>query len=182
MFHLVLTVLRVLGSGFQPRRHLLLENLALRHQLSVLQRSVPKPRLRIADQFLWVLLQQFWSGWHRSLVLVQPRTVVGWHRLGFRLFWRWKSRARSGRPSVDRQLITLIRQRWSGNATWGSKRIQAELAKLGIQVCDSTIRKDRPKGHRCGKAQTWTTFLHNHAKDLIAVDFFAVPTVTFRML
>jgi len=182
MFHLVLIVLRVLGSGFQPRRHLMLENLALRHQLSVLQRSVPKPRLRIADRFLWVLLQRFWSGWHRSLVVVQLRTVVGWHRLGFRLFWRWKSRARGGRPSVDRQLITLIRQMWSGNATWGSKRIQAELAKLGIQVSDSTIRKYRPKGHRCGKAQTWTTFLRNHAKDLIAVDFFAVPTVTFRVL
>ena len=171
MFHLVLTVLRVLGSGFQPRRHLLLENLALRHQLSVLQRSVPKPRLRIADRFLWVLPQQFWSGCHPLLVLVQPQTVVGWHRPGFRLFRRWKSRARSGRPSVDRQLIRLIRQMWSSNATWGSKRIQAELAKLGIQVSASTIRKYRLKGHRCGKAQTWTTFLHNHAEDLIAVSF-----------
>ncbi len=120
MFHLVLTVLRVLGSGFQPRRHLLLENLALRHQLSVLQRSVPKPRLRIADRFLWVLPQQFWSGCHRLLVLVQPQTVVGWHRPGFRLFRRWKSRARSGRPSVDRQLIRLIRQMWSSNATGGA--------------------------------------------------------------
>jgi transposase InsO family protein len=128
------------------------------------------------------MLQRFWSRWHQSLVVVQPRTVVGWHRLGFRLFWRWKSRARGGRPAVDRQLITLIGQMWSGNATWGSKRIQAELAKLGIQVSDSTIRKYRPQGHRCRKAQTWTTFLRNHTQDLIAVDFFAVPTATFRLL
>ena len=105
------------GQWIPAPWHLMLENLALRHQLLVLQRSVPKPRLRIADRFLWVLLQRFWSGWHRSLVVVQPRTVVGSHRLGFRLFWRWKSRARGGRPSVDRQLITLIRQMWSGKAT-----------------------------------------------------------------
>jgi hypothetical protein len=83
--------------------------------------------------------------WHRALVLVQPQTIIAWHRLGFRLFWRWKSRARGGRPAFDYKLIHLIRRMWSSNPTWGSKRIQAELAKLGIQVSDSTIRKYRPR-------------------------------------
>ena len=182
MFHLVLTVLRVLGSGFLPRRHLMLENLALRHQLSVLQRSVPKPRLRIADRFLWVLLRRFWSGWQRSLVVVQPRTVIGWHRLGFRLFWRWKSRVRGGRPPIDGDLVALIRRMWQANPTWGSPRIQAELAKLGIKISDSTVRKYRPQHRRSPSTQTWKTFLHNHVNDLVAIDFFTVPTASFRVL
>ena len=114
--------------------------------------------------------------------MVEPHTVVGWHRLGFRLFWRWKPRARGGRASLDHELITLIGRMWSSNPTWGSKRIQAALAKLGIEVSASTIRKYRPKAHCCRRAQTWKSFLRNHAKDLIAVDFFTVPTATFRVL
>jgi transposase InsO family protein len=113
-------------------------------------------------------------------VLFQPQTLIAWHRQGFRLFWRWKSRARGGRPSVGGELIALIRRMWSSNPTWGSKRIQAELAKLGISVSDSTVRKYRPRNRRAD--QTWKTFLHNHARDLIAVDFFAVPTASFRVL
>ncbi|MGO8698039.1 MAG: integrase core domain-containing protein [Limisphaerales bacterium] len=175
-----MTFLRVLCSGFQSRQHLLLENLALGHQLSVLQRSVPKPKLGKSDRLLWVLLKRCWAEWQRWLVVVQPRTVVAWHRQGFRLFWRWKSRGRRGRPSVGRELVTLVRRMWSTNPTWGSKRIQAELAKLGIAVSDSTVRKYRPRTRRAD--QTWKTFLHNHASDLIAVDFCAVPTITVRVL
>jgi hypothetical protein len=180
MFSLISTILRVLRSGLQSRSQLLLENMALRHQLTVLSRSVPKPRLRNSDRLLWMLLQRCWSDWRRGLLIVQPRTVVAWHRSGFRLFWRWKSRVRYGRPSLERELVSLIRHRWSSNPTWGSRRFQAELAKLGITVSDSTIRKYRPRRQRAN--QTWTTFLHNHAKDLIAVDFFTVPTATFRVL
>jgi putative transposase len=180
MLVFVSTALRVLRSGFQARSQLVLENMALRHQLTVLRRSVPKPRLKHADRLFWLLLKGCWSGWQRALLMVQPRTVIGWHRLGFRLFWRWKSRVRGGRPSLDRELISLIRQMWSSNPTWGSKRIQAELAKLGITVSDSTIRKYRPRRRRTNQA--WMTFLHNHAKDFIAVDFFTVPTATFRVL
>lgn len=180
MFSLISTILRVLRSGLQSRSQLLMENMALRHQLTVLSRSVPKPRLRNADRLLWMLLQRCWSDWRRGLLIVQPRTVVAWHRSGFRLFWRWKSRVRYGRPSLEREFVSLIRHMWSSNPTWGSRRIQAELAKLGITVSDSTIRKYRPRRKRAN--QTWTTFLHNHAKDLIAVDFFTVPTATFRVL
>jgi hypothetical protein len=81
----------------------------------------------------------------------QPQTIIGWHRLGFRLFWRWKSRTRPGRPPVDRDLIRLIQRMWHANPTWGSRRIQAELAKLGIQVSDSTIRKYRPAKNQWGR-------------------------------
>jgi putative transposase len=180
MLALISTLLRVLVSGLQPHSQLLLENMALRHQLMVLRRSAPKPRLKKADRFVWMLLQGCWSGWQRALLIFQPRTVIGWHRLGFRLFWRWKSRVRAGRPSLDRELIILIRRMWSSNPTWGSKRIQAELAKLGIAVSDSTIRKYRPRRRRAD--QSWKSFLTNHAKEFIAVDFFTVPTATFRVL
>src|SRR5215471_18071591 len=159
MFRLVRIVLRTFCSGIRSRRDLMLENLALRHQLMVLRCVRPKPKLQAADRFLWVLLQGCWSKWQRALVLVQPRTVLHWHRKGFGLFWRWKSRLRTGRPRLDLQLVTLIRQMWSANPTWGSKRIQAELAKLGLNVSDSTIRKYRPSGRRPRCDQTWKSFL-----------------------
>ncbi len=148
----------------------------------VLRRTMPKAKLRSADRFLWVALQGCWSKWQRALVFVKPRTVLGWHRKGFGLFWRWKSRSRAGRPSLDHQLAALIGQMWSANPTWGSKRIQAELAKLSINVSDSTIRKYRPKNRRNCSDQTWKTFLCGHARELVSVDFFTVPTATFRVL
>lgn len=160
----------------------MLENLALRHQLAVLRRPAPKPRRSSSDRFLWALLRRFWPTWHRSPVLVQPRTVAGWHRLGFRLLWRWKSRTGAGSPSLDRERVTLIRQMWSSNPTWGSKRIQSELAKLGITVSDSTVRRCRPRPRGYRRDQTWKSFLQNQAKELVSVDFFTVPTATFRVL
>jgi putative transposase len=180
MSDIILVLLRCLISGCQSRRLLLVENLALRHQLTVLRRQTRKPKLHQADRLLWLTLRRFWPDWQKGLLLFQPQTVIAWHRLGFRLFWRWKSRARGGRPTVDRKLIELIRRMWSSNPTWGSKRIQAELAKLGIAVSDSTIRKYRTRTRRGD--QTWKTFLHNHAKELVSVDFFIVPTATLRVL
>ena len=182
MLKVISALLRSLLSGFQSHSRLALENLALRHQLAVLQRQAPKPKLRPTDRLLWVGLLRFWPDWRQALLLVQPQTVIAWHRLGFRLFWRWKSRARGGRPFVDGDLIALIRQMWQANPTWGSPRIQAELAKLGIRISDSTVRKYRPNHRRPRSAQTWKTFLHNHAKELVAIDFFTVPTANFRVL
>jgi len=182
MLEVISALLRSLLSGFQSHSRLALENLALRHQLAVLNRQAPKPKLRPADRLLWVGLLRFWPNWQQTLLLVQPQTVIAWHRLGFRLFWRWKSRARGGRPHADGDLIALIRRMWQTNPTWGSPRIQAELAKLGIRVSDSTVRKYRPQRRHPRSAQTWKTFLHNHAKALVAIDFFTVPTATFRVL
>src|SRR5664280_492295 len=182
MLEFLLLFLRCLFAGFQSHSGLVLENLALRHQLAVLKRQARKPKLRSADRLLWVGLRRIWPHWQQALLLFQPQTIIAWHRLGFRLFWRWKSRTRAGRPSVEGELIALIQRMWQANPTWGSRRIQAELAKLGIQVSDSTIRKYRPKNRRSPSPQTWKTFLQNHAQALIVVDFFAVPTATFRVL
>ena len=182
MFSLLVAGLRSLIAGFRARRNLVLENLALRHQLLVLNRKVKSPTLRNSDRLFWATLSAIWSRWTKALVIVQPQTVVRWHQAGFRLFWGWQSRRRLGRTPKDRELVDLIRRMWQANPTWGSPRIHAELAKLGLQVSATTVRKYRPKGERGPPSQSWRSFLANHTKQLIAVDFFTVPTVTFRVL
>ncbi len=119
-----------------------LENVALRHQLRVLQRSVRRPRLARWDRVFWVWLSRVWASWRSSLVIVQPATVLAWHRQGFRLYWRWKSRAKPvGRPRLDPELRDLIRRMARENPTWGRRRIRAELALLGCEVAELTVAK-----------------------------------------
>ena len=159
-----------------------LENVALRHQLAVLQRSVGRPRLRCRDRLFWVGLSQLWAGWRASLLIVQPATVLAWHRKGFQLYWRWKSRRRSaGRPPLELELRTLIRRMARENPTWGRSRIQAELRFLGYEVAELTVAKYM--GHPSPRpSPTLRTFLEAHVRDIVAVDFFLVPTLTFRLL
>jgi putative transposase len=159
-----------------------LENVALRHPLSVLQRSVRRPRFRRRDRIFWLWFARLWAGWRASLVIVQPATVLAWHRQGFQLYWRWKSRRRSvGRPSLGLDLRTLIRRMARENPTWGRRRIQAELRFLGYEVAELTVAKCmRPPSPR--PSSTWRTFLEAHTRDIVAVDFFLVPTLTFRLL
>jgi hypothetical protein len=159
-----------------------LENLALRHQLAVLQRSVRRPRLSRWDRILWVWLSRWWPGWRLNLFIVQPATVLAWHRQGFRRYWRWRSTApRVGRPRLDAEIRRLIRRMARENPTWGRRRIQAELALLGYAVAELTVAKyvlrtpPRP-------SPTWRVFLATHARDIVAIDFFVVPTLTFRLL
>jgi transposase InsO family protein len=180
MHQLLAILVRVLLSTLRTHSELVLENLALRQQLAVLQRTAPKPRLNLTDRLFWLVLRNVFNGWREALLLVQPKTVLKWHRLGFRLFWRWKSRGKYGRPPTDRQLVGLMRRMWEANPTWGSRRIQAELLKLDIHVLDSTVRKYRPKRRR--SPPTWRTFLQTHLKDLVAIDFFTVPTVSCGVL
>ena len=168
-------------SFLRRRQDLALEVLALRHQLIVLKRQTRRPRLRPSDRHFWVLLMKVWPNWRDPLIIFRPETLIGWQRAGFRLFWRWKSRHRNGRPRKDQELIQLIRRMWSANPTWGSPRIRDELAKLGLVASTATIRKYRPKS-RGKPSQSWKTFLHNHAGNIVAMDFFVVPTVTFRLL
>ena len=134
-----------------------LENVALRHQLAVLQRSVGRPRLRCRDRLFWVGLSQLWAGWRATLLIVQPATVLAWHREGFQLYWRWKSRRRSaGRPPLDLELRTLIRRMARENPTWGRRRIQAELRFLGYEVAELTVAKYM--GHPSPRpSSTWRT-------------------------
>jgi putative transposase len=183
---LTLSVLRVLGDAasatFKSRAALHLENLALRHQLGVMQRSVKRPRLAPPDRFLWAWLCGAWNDWRSALVIVKPETVIGWHRKGFRLFWTWKvRRGRPGRPSVPKDVRELIRTMSRQNPLWGAPRIHGELLKLGIEIGETSVSKYMVR-HRRPPSQTWRTFLENHAKTMVSVDFFTVPTIRFQVL
>jgi putative transposase len=169
-----------LRSAVRTHRELALENLALRQQLAVWKARQPRPRLTDMDRIFWVLLSRLWTSWRHSLQLVRPETVVGWHRQGFRRYWAWKSRRRSGRPMISRELRDLIRRMSICNPLWGAPRIHGELLKLGLTVSQATVSKYMLR-HRRPPSQAWRTFLKNHAKDVIALDFFTVPAATFRV-
>src|SRR5262245_20234402 len=174
-------VLGTLRSAVRTRRDLALENLALRQQLAVWKARQPRPRLTEMDRMFWVLLSRLWKKWRHSLQVVRPETVVGWHRQGFRRYWAWKSRHRSGRPMVRAEVRDLIWRMSRANPLWGAPRIHGELLKLGLKVSQATVSKYMLRPRR-PPSQAWRTFLKNHAKDLIALDFFTVPTATFRVL
>jgi putative transposase len=129
----------------------------------------------------WVLLSRLWGNWRHSLQVVRPETVVGWHRYGFRRYWAWKSRRRPGRPVISTEVKDLIQQMSRANPLWGAPRIHGELLKLGVTVSQATVSKYVLRPRR-PPSQAWRTFLKNHAKELIALDFFTVPTATFRVL
>jgi putative transposase len=177
------TLPALLSSIFRSRAALQLENLALRHQIGVLQRSVRKrPILTPWDRLLWVWLSSLWRDWRSALAIVKPETVVAWHRAGFRLFWTWKvRRGQPGRPGISREVRDLIRKMCRENPGWGAPRIHGELLKLGIEVGESSVSKYLVHGCK-PPAQTWRTFLENHAKQLVSIDFFTVPTIRFQVL
>ena len=139
-----------------------------------------RPQLTRTDRMFWVFSSRFWGNWPAVLHVVQPSTVVRWHRQGFRCYWRWKS-PRRGRPSVNAEIRKLIREISGANPLWGAPRIHGELLKLGIEVSQATVSKYMFR-ERKPPSQTWRTFLANHAPDLISLDFFTVPTATFRVL
>ena len=174
-------LLRTFRSAVRTHRELALENLALRQQLAVWKLRRPRPRLTVLDRIFWVVLSRFWQSWRSSLQVVRAETVVGWHRQGFRRYWAWKSRRWCGRPGIETELRDLIRRVSRANPLWGAPRIHGELLKLGLTVSQATISKYVLR-QRKPPSQTWRAFLMNHAKDLIAVDFFTVPTATFRIL
>ncbi len=170
----------MLSRRFRSRAVVELENLALRHQLHVLRRQRPgRLRLFAIDRLLWVLLYRLWPRCLEVMVLVKPATVIQWHRQGFRLFWRWRSR--SGRPSMDREIRDLIRQMSSANPLWGAPRIHGELLKLGIEVSQATVAKYMVR--RLGApSPTWRSFLRNRSEGIAAIDMFVVASASFRLL
>jgi transposase InsO family protein len=180
MFKWLGIIFGTVGAAMRCRYDLATENLALRQQLAVMKYQCPRPRLTDTDRFFWVLLSLIWSDWHASLHIVKPETVVRWHRQGFRYYWRWKSRHR-GRPKADPEIRELIRRMCRANPLWGAPRVHGELLKLGIEVSETTVSKYMIK-HQRPPSHNWRTFLQNHAKELIALDFFTVPTATFRVL
>jgi len=175
--------LAIFRDSFRTRAGLQAEVLALRHQLLVFQRRNQKRRLPLSafDRLLWVWLSRIWENWKSALRIVKPETVIAWHRKGFRLYWRWKSRSRHGRPPTTTEVRELIRRISAANPGWGAPRIHGELGKLGIKVSETTVAKYMVR-HRHPQSQTWRTFLSNHVKELVSADFFVVPTATFRLL
>lgn len=164
------------------RTGLAAENLALRQQLSVLEHTVKRPKLRPRDRRFWVWLSRLWPNWRSVLRIVQPDTVIKWHKMGFKLYWRWKSKPlKAGRPPIDTEIRDLIGQMARQNPLWGAPHICSELCLLGYEVAQATVAKYMPKT-RQPPSQTWRSFLDNHVRDIVAIDFFTVPTFTFRML
>ncbi len=172
-------ILLLLRALFRDRSQLALENLALRQQLAIFRHKALRPRLCRADRAFWVSLARVWDRWRSALILVKPEIVLRWHRLGFRYFWRWKSR---GRPCVSPELIRLIRRMSQENPLWGAPRICSELLLLGYEIAEATVAKYMPRRGRRHPSQTWRTFLRNHFRTTVACDFFVVPTATFRLL
>src|SRR5215470_9784755 len=189
--HFVQTIFGVLWDGLmflrlwlRPSAAVAAENLFLRKQLGLFVERQVKPR-RATDSIRFTLAQlSRWSDWREALIVVQRETLTRWHRKGFRLFWKWKSRPR-GRPPVPADVRKLIREMARNNPTWGEERIADELLlKIGIQISPRTVRRYMPEapGRPADPKQRWMTFVRNHAKAIIARDFFVVVTATFQLV
>jgi hypothetical protein len=175
-------LLHIVVSPFRTKARLEAEIILLRHQLNVLRRRVSsKPKLAVTDRLVFVWLYRLFPSLLNAVRIVRPETVVRWHRTGFRLYWRWKSRSCGGRPKIPGEIRRLIREMSLANRLWGAPWIHGELLKLGIEVAQSTVAKNMVKGGR-GRSQTWKTFLHNHAAGIGAMDFLIVPSIGFRLL
>jgi hypothetical protein len=181
----MMTILSALVSilAFRVRSHasLELELISLRHQVSILRRR-HKGRIRLfsTDRLLWVWLYRIWPQVLNAMVLVKPATVVQWHRKGFRLYWRWRSR-RLGRPKMGTEIRDLIRRMSVASRLWGAPRIHGELLKLGIQLSQATVGRYLPWRPKI-PSSTWRSFRHNHLTEIAAIDMFVVATATFRLL
>jgi len=174
-----------LFSAFRSQKDLVLENLALHQQLLALHAQRPRRRLTALHKLFWVALRMFWSGWRKPLVLVTPRTVVNWHRAGFRLYWTWISRFRQvgGRKRVSKEVRALIFRMVAENPTWGAPRIHGELLKLGFEVSERSVSRWIRRAPRDpDSVKRWLTFLRNHREAIAAMDFFTVPTLRFGVL
>ena len=182
MIDAVHSLLSLFSVCLKTRADLQAENLMLRYQLEVFRRATPK-RVRITkvDRLIFVWLYRLWPASIRALRIVRPKTLVRWHREGFRVFWRWKSRPRTGRPRVGTELRALIRQMTLQNPLWGAPRIHGELLKLGIEISQATVSRYMPR-RPTGPDQRWKTFVANHRRCMVSIDFLVVPTVTFKLL
>jgi hypothetical protein len=182
MVALICFVLAVLASPFKSKNRLEAENAVLRHQLVALRRKL-KGRARLTNNDRWFFVQMY--RWFppilKVVTIIEPETLVRWHRAGFRRYWRWKSRSRGGRPQIDAELRALIRHMSMENLLCGAPRIRGELLKLGFSVAPSTVATYMVK-RRGPPSQGWRTFLRNHAPDIAAMDLFVVPTIGFKLL
>jgi transposase InsO family protein len=174
--------LLVIRSWFAPRTRLEAEILILRQQLVVLRRKSPKRvRLWNIDRVLMVWLYRLYPSLLDAIIIVQPETVIRWHRRGFRAYWHWKSRHLGGRPRIESEIRALIRRMNRENPLWGAPRIHSELLMLGIEVAESTVGRYMVRRRR-PPSQGWKTFLRNHAAGIASLDLFVVRTISFKLL
>ena len=167
---------------FKSRRRLEAEILCLRHQLNIALRQRPaRLPLRGSDRAMLVWMTQLWPSLLGVIQVVEPATILRWHRAGFKRYWRWKSRKRAGRPRIDRDLRDLIRRMSRENPLWGAPLIHGELLKLGFELAELTVSKYMIRRRR-PPSQSWRTFLRNHAEAIAAIDLCVVPTVHFERL
>jgi len=182
MIGLLCFALAALASPFKSKSLLEAENAVLRHQLIVLRRKLKgRARLTNCDRWFFIHLYRWFPSIVGVLTIIRPGALVRWHRAGFRRYWRWKSKSRGGRPRIESELRTLVRQMSTENQLWGAPRIHGELLKLGFSVAQSTVAKYMVK-RRGPPSQGWRTFLRNHAPDVAAMDLFVVPTIGFKLL
>ncbi|MBN1770171.1 MAG: integrase, partial [Deltaproteobacteria bacterium] len=182
MLGIIRDAARAIWRAITRTKELAAENVALRHQLDVALRPArPRRQLALRDRVLWVWLSRLWSGWKDAVRIVQPETVIAWHRRGWRLYWTCRSkRRRPGRPPVPQDVRDLIRK-FSSENPWGAPRVHGELVKLGINVSQATVAKYMVR-HDKPPSQNWRTFLDNHVSTLASIDFFTVPTIRFGVL
>ena len=173
-----------LAAWFKPRSRLVAENLCLRQQLIVFKRRQVRPSIRDADRRFWVLACRWFSQWRTSLIVVKPETALRWHRKGWRAYWRWKSTrlGRVGRKRVTPEVRALIRRMARENPLWGQRRIQAELARLEIDVCARTVAKYMRRPYDGMPSPGWRQFLTAHSDEIWACNLFTVQTLWFRTL
>jgi putative transposase len=182
MLELLVLIGRALALACRGHHELVLENVALRQQVSAMKRTAKRPHLRARDRLFWIALARLWKNWRTAVMLVQPDTVVRWHRDWLRRRWARRSRPQpGGRPVIPHQIRTLVRQMATANPLWGAPRIHGELRTLGVDVSERTVsrlleRLPRPP------SQTWRTFLTNQLASAASMDFFTVPTLTGRVL
>ena len=182
MIALIRFLLTILTSPFKSKSRLEAENAALRQQLVVLQRKVKgRGEISNGDRLFFVQLYRWFPSILEVLTIIQPETLVRWHRAGFRRYWRWTSRRRGGRPQIPTELRALIRRMSTENRLWGAPRIHGELLKLGFEVSQSTVAKYMAR-RRGPPSQGWRAFLANHAPHIAAMDLFVVPTIGFALL
>src|SRR6266699_1911328 len=182
MVTLLLRLLRLLPLFCCAHRHLALESLALRHQLAVYKKTVSRPKLCRTDRLFWVALSRVWAGWRQALVIASPNTVLRWQRRRFCEHWtKLSSRPIAGRPPVNAEIKALVTRMAAANPLWGAPRIHGELLRLRIDVPERTVSRLMLK-RRPLPSQTWRTFLANHVRDLVSLDFFTVPTARLRVL
>ena len=185
MTHTASAFLTYISSFLRSRHDLGLEILALRQQIAMLKRQRPRPHLKRRDRLFWVALSSLCDGWSDAIVVVKPETVVGWRQPGFRLYWRFRSRAsHTGRRRISIEIRAATDVMTKENPSWGAPRIHGELVKLGFDISERSVsryvarRKPSPDDAR----RKWLTFPGNHCEVLAAMDFFSVSTSTFRWL